>query len=259
MPGEKTAYADAPLRGRVALITGGGRGLGRGIALGLAASGSDVVLASRSRDQLDQVVGEVAAAGGRAAQVVADVAEDDTPDRLVAAAVDRFGALDILVHAAGNQARSPALEMTAEQWDAVQRVHLRAAFLLSQAVCRHLVGRGAPGSIVLIGSLTSLRGLAGVLAYGAAKSGVIGLARGLAVELAPRGIRVNVLAPGFFPTDLTRDIDDTPARKRLVERVPMGRQGTPEDLVGAAVFLAGEASAYVTGQILTVDGGWSIA
>jgi 2-deoxy-D-gluconate 3-dehydrogenase len=141
----------------------------------------------------------------------------------------------------------------------VQNVHLRPAFLLAQATARHLLERGSPGSIVLIGSLTSFRGIAGVVPYATAKSGIVGLAHGLAVEWGPAGIRVNVIAPGFFPTEMTRDIEELPTRQRLYERIPMGRLGEPADLAGTAVYLASDASAYVTGQVLTVDGGWTAA
>jgi len=247
------------LDGRVALVTGGGRGLGRGMALGLAAAGAHVVVASRSADELDDTAKAVAAAGGTCDAVTADLASDDGPARLVDDVVARAGQLDVCVHAAGNQVRRPALEMTAEDWDAVHRLHLRSAFLLAQATARHLVARGAPGSVVLVGSLTSFRGFPDIAAYGAAKTGILGLVRTLAVEWAESGIRVNALAPGFYPTEMTRDLDRHPGRQALIARTPMGRTGTPDDLAGPAVFLASDASAYVTGQCLTVDGGWTAA
>lgn len=247
------------LTGRVALVTGGGRGLGRGMAIGLARAGAAVVVSSRSAAQLDESVAAIEGAGGVATAIECDVATADAPARLVSDALAAHGRLDVLVHAAGNQVRTPALEFAVDDWDAVQGLHLRAAFLLAQAAGRHMVERGS-GSIVFVGSLTSARaGLPDVVAYAAAKSGLLGLARTLAVEWAPSAVRVNTILAGFFPTEMTADLERHPGRQALMARAPMGRLGTPEDLAGPVVFLAADASAYVTGACLTVDGGWSVA
>jgi NAD(P)-dependent dehydrogenase (short-subunit alcohol dehydrogenase family) len=248
------------LHDRVALVTGGGRGLGGGVAKALAAAGAEVVLTSRNEDQLAGTAAEITAAGGTARTLAWDLGDGSSAPDLVDEAIRRAGRIDVLVHAAGNMVRRPAADLPAADWDSVVGLHLRGAFLLAQAVARHLRQAERPGSIVLVGSLTSQRvGIPGAVAYASAKSGLMGLMRTLAVEWAPHGIRVNAIAPGFFPTAMTASADATPARRALLDRVPMGRLGTPDDLGGTAVYLASDASAYVTGEAITVDGGWSVA
>lgn len=247
------------LAGRTALVSGGGRGLGRAMAEGLAAAGASVVVSARTADQLDATVQAVTDAGGSCFALPADLSREDAPGKLVEAVVDRTGKLDILLHAAGNQIRKPALQMTAQDWDAINNVHLRAGFLLAQATALHLVDRGAEGSILFVGSLTSFRGIPDISPYVAVKTAILGLTRSLAVEWAPYGIRVNAIAPGFFSTEMTRDLVDHPGRQALIGRAPMGRQGEPDELAGAAVFLSSGAASFITGQSLTVDGGWSAA
>jgi NAD(P)-dependent dehydrogenase (short-subunit alcohol dehydrogenase family) len=245
---------------RVALVTGAGSGIGAGIAEALAAAGARVVLVGRRSDRLEIMRDAIEAGGGRADVLVWDIGGGDTAEGLVDAAVQRAGFVDVLVHAAGVQVRRPALEYEVADWDAVLGIHLRAAFTLSQAVGRHLQATGRPGSLIDVGSLTSQRtGLATTVAYGAAKSGLLGLMRTLAVEWAPYGIRVNTLLVGFVATEMTREIDNRPERLALTSRVPMGRLGTPEDIGGVAAFLASDLAAYVTGEAVTVDGGWSDA
>jgi len=247
------------LEGRTALVSGGGRGLGRAMAQGLAAAGAHVVVSARSTEQLDATVQAVTAAGGMCLAIPADLGREDSPGELVERVVDRVGTLDILLHAAGNQIRKPALEMTVADWDAIHHVHLRAGFLLAQATARHLVDRKAGGSILFIGSLTSFRGIPDISPYVVVKTAILGLTRSLAVEWAPYGIRVNAIAPGFFATEMTRDLADHPGRRALIDRAPMSRQGEPAELTGAAVFLSSPAASFVTGQSLTVDGGWCAA
>lgn len=253
------------LSGRKALVTGGSRGLGAAMARALYTAGADVVISARAPEGLDD---EVAAAcedpqegSGSYQAIAADVSVAGEPARLVAAAeVALGGPIDILIHAGGNLPRASALEHTDEQWQSALAVHVDGAFRLCTEVGRRLIETDRPGSIILIGSLTSERvGVPGTIAYGVAKSGLMGMMRTLAVEWGPRGIRVNAISPGFFPTALTRDIADSPARRAMHARIPLGRVGDPEDLAGAAVFLASDAAAYVSGVNVSVDGGWSVA
>lgn len=246
--------------GRRALVTGGSRGLGGAIAQGLSAAGAEVAIAARSREEVERFVEDARTAGHTVAGLVADLRERGEADRLIAEARAALGSVDILVHAAGHLVRRPALELDMRDWDELLAVHLRSAFELARGVARGLVDEGRPGSIVFVGSLTSARaGVPETSAYAAAKSGLLGLMRTLAVEWGPHGIRVNTVAAGFIPTALTRDVKDTPARRQLHARIPLGRTGTPTDVAAAALFLASDAAAYISGEMLTVDGGWSVA
>ncbi|MEO6714782.1 MAG: SDR family oxidoreductase [Mycobacteriales bacterium] len=254
-----TRHDSFRLDGRVALVTGGGSGLGRGMALALAAAGAHVVVASRNREQLDETVQLVEAGGATASARVLDVADPLAPAGLVDDIVADRQRIDVVVHAAGNQIRRPALEMTADEWDSLQAVHLRGAFLLAQAAGARMVEQRS-GSIVFVGSMTSERlGMPNIAAYAAAKSGLLGLTRTLAVEWASAGVRVNTIAVGFFRTAMTKSVDNDPSRLALTNRVPMGRLGTADDMGGPVVFLASDASAYITGQCISVDGGWTVA
>ena len=245
------------LAGRTALVTGAGRGLGAGMARALADAGAAVGLVARNRAQLDEVAGSIVAEGGRAQGFPHDLSDASQTDELVAQVATEFGDPDILVHAAGIQVRSPAEELHLEDWDRVHDIHLRAAFALAVSVARRLLEQRRPGSLILIGSLTSRIGLPNAVAYGAAKTGTVGLARALSAEWAHKHIRTNVILPGYYHTDLTDELfQDVQRRKALRSRIPMGRFGSPDDLGGAVVFLASDASAYVTGQELAVDGGW---
>jgi NAD(P)-dependent dehydrogenase (short-subunit alcohol dehydrogenase family) len=247
------------LAGKTALVTGGGRGLGRGMAVALGEAGAGVAVASRTPEQVDETVELIRAAGGTAWALPGAIGDPAADEALVDEVAGVAGGVDILVHAAGHQVRRPSLELTVEEWDGILAVHLRSAFWLARSAAWHMA-RGAGGSIVFIGSLTGERvGIPGIAPYAAAKTGLLGVMRTLAVEWAEHGIRVNTILPGFYVTELTRDVQDQPARKQFVGRAPQGRQGTPDDLGGAVIFLASDASAYVTGQTLTVDGGWSVA
>lgn len=248
------------LTDRVALVTGGGRGLGRAMALALGGAGAHVAVSSRTESELAETVDLAAQAGAEATAIPCDLGQQGDAARLVDEAAELLGRVDVLVHAAGNQVRSPALTLGLEDWDEIHRIHLRAGFLLAQRTADHIIDRRGTGSIILVGSLTSWRvGVPDTVAYGSAKSGLLGLMRTLAVEWAEHGVRVNTIAPGFFATEMTADVADDPDRRALLARIPMGRQGEPEELSGAVVYLASDASAYVTGQVLTVDGGWTVA
>jgi NAD(P)-dependent dehydrogenase (short-subunit alcohol dehydrogenase family) len=244
------------LDGRVAVVTGASRGIGRALALALADAGADLALASRSAEGLEAVSAEVAARGGRALAVPTDVADVAQVRRLVERTVEAFGRLDVLVNNAGLNIRRPALEFTEQDWDAIHAVQLRGVFFACQAAGRVMVQQGY-GKIINIASLTSVIGIKHVVPYAAAKGGVVQLTKALAVEWAPLGVRVNAIGPGYIETDLTQPLFQDPERSAWIHsRIPLGRRGYPADLMGAAVFLASPASDYVTGQVLYVDGGW---
>ncbi len=248
------------LTGKVILVTGGGRGLGLGMATAAAAAGATVVLANRNAEQLQTAVTQISDQDGHAYGIPVDLTEPMAARQLVEKVVAEHGRIDGLVHAAGNQHRAPVLEFPGEAFDEVLRLHLRTAFDLAQATATQLLAQGEGGSIVFVGSLTTeAAGIRNVVAYSAAKSGLLGLMRTFAVELAEDGVRVNTIAPGFFATEMTADVQGDAYRESLYARIPAGRMGTPADLGGPATFFLADASKYVTGQCLTVDGGWEIA
>lgn len=239
------------LDGRRVLLTGGSRGLGRAMAEGLAQAGASVVAVARTSTE--------DSADGRVRTVQADVADLGALPALVDRAEEMLGGhVDTVVHAAGVQHRAAAVAFPPEEWQRLVMVNLTAPFALSQEVGRRQIDRSEPGSHIFIASLTSHIGLPNLAAYAATKSGVMGVVRTLAVEWAASGIRVNALGPGYFRTALTEALfQDEAARERLYQRIPMQRFGQPADLCGPAVFLASDASRYITGQLLMVDGGWT--
>jgi NAD(P)-dependent dehydrogenase (short-subunit alcohol dehydrogenase family) len=244
------------LAGRVALVTGGGGGLGRPIAGALAAAGADVVVAGRTLKTIDESCAEIAAAGGRARPLVLDVTKPREVSAAVDGLVERAGRVDILVNCAGTQLRQSALEITEEGWDRIVAVNLKAVFFCCQAAGRHMI-RAGRGRVINVSSLTGEIGLPKLAAYGATKGGVNQLTRALAVEWAGSGITVNAIGPGRIRTAMTEDIFRDPGQaERFVSRIPMRRAGEPSDLTGAVVFLASDASSYLTGQIIYIDGGW---
>jgi 2-deoxy-D-gluconate 3-dehydrogenase len=242
------------LAGRVALVTGASRGLGAGMALGLAAAGADLVL--HASTAAAGTADAVARLGRRAATLAADLSDPSAAGGLAAAALSVYGRIDILINNAGIIRRRPAAEYGDDDWDAVIEVNLSSVFRLSRAVGRHMLERGS-GKIINVASLLAFQGGITVPAYAAAKGGVAQLTKALANEWAARGINVNAIAPGYMTTDNTAALKADPLRARQIgERIPAGRWGTPEDLAGAAVFLASAASDYVNGHVLVVDGGW---
>ncbi len=244
------------LAGKVALVTGGSRGLGRGIALALARAGADVAVASRNRAALEEVAGEIRELGRRSVAVVADVSRVDEAKRTVEETTSALGKLDIVVNAAGVNQRCPSLEVTEELWDFILDTNLKGTFFVCQAAAAVMREEGG-GSIINIASLLSGVGIPTLAPYAASKAGVVGLTRVLAAEWGPLGIRVNCIAPGYFRTAMTKSLFSDPNwYARLKRQVPLGREGLPEDLAGAAVFLASDASRYVTGQVIYVDGGF---
>lgn len=244
------------LDGRVALVTGDSRGLGQGIAVGLAEAGADI--AGLHTAAADATGAAVSGLGRRYLPIRCDLRTATSEDlRLVVAQVVRgLGRLDILVNNAGTIRRAPAMEFSEADWDEVMQVNLKAAFILSQAAARVMAEQGG-GKIINVASVLSFQGGILIPSYTAAKSGLAGLTRALANEWAARNINVNAIAPGYMITDNTAPIRaDAKRFEAITSRIPAGRWGTPEDLKGAAVYLASDAASYAHGAILTVDGGW---
>ncbi len=243
------------LDGRVALVTGVNTGLGQAIALALAEAGADIVALGRSAP--DATVAAVKAAGRTCHWVEASLDSNAIIPGALEAAVAKFGKLDILVNNAGTIRRNAAVDFSEEDWDAVMGVNLKSAFFLSQAFARHLLATGRPGKIINIASMLSFQGGVRVASYTASKSGLLGLTRLLANEWAAHGINVNAIAPGYFVTNNTTALRADEQRNRdILARIPAGHWGQPEELGGAAVFLASAASNYIHGSVIAVDGGW---
>jgi len=243
------------VKGKVALITGGRSGLGRAMAEGLAGAGARLVVVASSKDPGD-LRRCIAALGGELFYVQADLADRRQRQGLVAKAADQCGRLDILVNCAGIQHRQPAMEFDLGKWDQIISLMLTGVFELSQQAAGVMAKQGG-GKIIHIASVCGFQGGWTVPAYTAAKHGVVGLTRALANEWAGKNINVNAIAPGYFDTDMCSAIVNDPVREpRIRERIPAGRWGRPEDLVGPLLFLASDASRYVHGHVLMVDGGW---
>ena len=242
------------LENRVALVTGGSRGIGRAICLGLAAQGASVVVNYRSRhSEAQAVVDQLVAAGGRGTALSGDVSRAGAASELVEGCVRHYGSVDILVNNAGITRDGLMLRLSDERWREVMDTNLYGVFGCTRAASRFMLKRGW-GRIITIGSVAGLAGNPGQSNYCAAKAGVAGFTRAVARELAPRGITANVVSPGFITTEMTGDLSPD-ARRTILDRVPLGRAGTPEEVAAAVVFLCGEGAAYITGQVLVVDGG----
>jgi 2-deoxy-D-gluconate 3-dehydrogenase len=243
------------LDGKVALVTGATRGLGQGMALALAEAGADIVAVGLH--PADDTVKQVRALGRKAVAVAANLGDRSAIPTVIAESKKHFERLDILVNCAGIIRRAEFLEFSARDWDDVMRVNIDAVFFLSQCFARDVVARGAKGKIINIASMLSFQGGIRVPSYTASKSAVQGLTRLMANELAAQGINTNAIAPGYMATDNTAALRADPKRaSAILERIPIGRWGTPDDLKGAVVFLASGASDYVNGCTLAVDGGW---
>jgi NAD(P)-dependent dehydrogenase (short-subunit alcohol dehydrogenase family) len=243
------------LSGRLAVVVGGTSGIGRAIALGLADAGANVVVTGRRASHVEEVAGEIEARGRQSLRIPADVADTAALERVKQASVETFGRLDVMVYAAGTTKRVKTLEMDEADWQRIMDTNLTGMLRSCQVFGREMVARRS-GRIIAIASLTSFVGMFEVAAYTASKAAVAGLTKALAVEWAPHGVTVNAIAPGVFRTALNSALLDSPRGQELLERTPMKRFGQIEELVGAAVYLAADASAFVTGHVLAVDGGF---
>jgi gluconate 5-dehydrogenase len=241
--------------GRVALVTGSTRGIGHALAAGLADAGAHVVVHGRDRAVTDGVAERIRESGGTASAAAFDVTDEGEVERGIASVESAVGPIGILVNNAGLQRRAPFTEFGLEDWNDLVATNLTSGFLVGRAVARRMVPRGE-GKIVNIGSVQSLLGRPGITPYAATKGGVAMLTRGMCADLAPSGIQVNAIAPGYFATDLTRAlVDDAEFSAWVRQRTPAGRWGDTKDLVGALLFLSSRASDFVNGQVLFVDGG----
>jgi gluconate 5-dehydrogenase len=247
------------LDGRKALVTGASRGIGRRLAAALAEAGADVAVAAREAGALQEVAREIEALGRRAAVVPMELAAVDGIDAGVAQAAAALGGLDILINNAGMEEVRPSLEVDEALWDRIQGVNLKGAFFCARAAAAHMKDGGG-GAMVNVCSLSSTLGIPTAVPYTASKSGLLGMTRGLAAEWAPLGIRVNGIGPGYFRTALTEGCyRDEAWQRRMLAKIPLGRFGRLDDLAGATVFLCSDAAAYITGQLLFIDGGTTAA
>jgi len=239
---------------KTALITGAGQGIGRGIAVRLARDGYNIAIADINLNNLAEAAQEISALGVRVLKIEADVSSAHDVQHMIQATVDEFESLDVLVNNAGIYPFTPFMDITEEQWDKVIAVNLKSVFLCSQAAARIM----PDGSrIIMTSSVASMLGFSGLVHYCASKGGINGLVRALALELAPRQITVNAVAPGSIITPGTSNIDEG-SQKATMAKIPLGRLGKPQDIAAAVAFLASEGAGYITGQVLVVDGGWTI-
>ncbi|MBN1392715.1 MAG: 2-dehydro-3-deoxy-D-gluconate 5-dehydrogenase KduD [Sedimentisphaerales bacterium] len=243
------------LDGKIAIVTGSSRGLGKAMAIGLAEAGADIALVGRS--DMKETQRQIEKLGRKCITIKADLISKDCVDEIVDTTVKKLGGIDILVNNAGITRRAPCVEFSEKDWDDVMNVNIRTLFFLSQAVAKVFIKQGRGGKIINTASMLSFQGGILISSYTASKSAVAGLTRLMANELAKHNINVNAIAPGYMATDITAPLRKDPVRnKSILERIPAGRWGEPEDLKGMVVFLASEAASYLHGSILSVDGGW---
>jgi len=246
------------LAGRVALVVGAGKGLGRALAAGLAEAGADVAVIARTRRDVDDAAAEIGALGRRAVAICADATQSAEIDRAIDSVVDAFGGIDVLVNAVGGNLRKALLDTSDTEWDAAVRSNLTSTFYACRAVGRHMLPRKR-GNVINIASTAGTRGRPNMASYCATKAAVINFSRALAVEWAPAGVRVNVLCPGRFLTPATSaEMSDPMKYDAYVAKVPLRRIGQPDELKPAAVWLASDASAFATGTVLVLDGGQTL-
>lgn len=245
------------LTGRVALVTGAGRGLGRTMSLALAAAGADVAVVARTSIEIETLAAEVHELGREAIALTGDITRAADAERVVRSAIAHFGHVDILVNNAGINVRKPMLEITAEEFAHVLDTNLHGYFHCARAAGRHMVERRS-GKVINISSIMGQVALPGQVAYASSKGAIEQMTKVLALEWAPHNVQVNAIGPTYFETDLTRPLFEDDERNAFITaRTPMGRWGQPHELAGAVIFLASQASNYVTGHTLMVDGGWT--
>jgi len=244
------------LEGKIAFVTGGSRGIGQGIALGLAKEGANVALTARKAEDCAETVAAIEALGRKALAISMDVASSASVEHGIDEALTAFGRIDICVNNAGVTKDMLLIRMTEEEWDTVLDTNLKGAFLVSKTIARPMMKQRS-GAIINISSIIGLTGNAGQCNYSASKAGMIALTKSTAKELASRGIRVNAIAPGFIQTRMTDALPEE-LKKAMLEAIPMKRLGTPDDVAKVVVFLASESAAYVTGQTLSVNGGMAM-
>jgi len=246
------------LDGKVAVVSGSGKGIGKSMALGLADAGADVVIVARTAADIEQTVAEIQAKGRKAIGIATDVKKKEDIENMVAKTIEEFGKIDILINNAGMNIRTPALDVPEEEWELIIQTNMKSVFLASQAVGKHMVEQ-KHGSIINISSVAGQVALRTGVAYAATKAGIIQMTKTLALEWGKHNVRVNAIAPWYFKTPLTEKLlADEAYYNEIINRTPLRRVGDVKELVGPAVFFASEASSYVTGHTMFVDGGMSI-
>lgn len=246
------------LDGKIALVTGGGRGLGRAGALALAQAGAHVTLVSRTRSQLEETAAMVERLGRKALVATADIRNGQQIDGAVQRTVDAFGRIDILFNNAGTNVRKPVVEMTDEDWHTIMETNVKGIFMVARAVARQMIVQKS-GRIINMSSMSAVSPERDKVVYASSKAAVSQFTKGLALELAPHGITVNAIAPGYMMTPLVKGYleADGDRYRRILQRIALGRIGQPEEIGGALVFLASDAARYITGATITIDGGWT--
>ncbi len=246
------------LSGRVALVTGASKGLGKALVAALAGAGADIALYARNKQDLENVKLSVQAMGRKAEAFCVDVLDKSQIDRNLKATLECFGHVDILVNNAGVNIRKPVLELSPDEWDLVVNTNLKGYFLMAQAVVPDMLSRGC-GKVINMASILGTVALPTQVAYASSKGGVIQMTKVMALEWAKQGVQVNAIGPTYFETPLVAQLRNDPERFQfIVDRTPMGRWGQPEELAGIVIFLASRASDFITGQTIFIDGGWTI-